>query len=87
MNCAAYGSASRHPGSLSGPLINGGEQFWLVNVGVRYRVPAGVAAIRLDVNNLFDRDFRFQNILVSEDPRVPVFQPGRTVMPRVEIRF
>lgn len=71
----------------TGARVEGSEQFWLANVGLRYRLAGGLAAIRLDVNNLFDRDFRFQYLFVSDNPRVPLFRPGRTVMARVEIRF
>lgn len=62
------------------------EQFWIADTGLRYRISNDIH-FNLEVANLFDRQFLYQDTYLSGEPRVPLFQPRRTAMARVDIRF
>ncbi len=70
----------------SGAIRSASDRFWITNVGLRIE-PSPRTSVLIDVNNLFNQEFRFQNTYLSGEPRVPLFQPGRTIMGRAEIRF
>lgn len=72
------------------PLAAGGntggiESFWLADLQFGYRLATGRAAFTVQVFNLFDREFRFQNTELAGDPRPPLFAPGRSLMLRLSL--
>ncbi|WKB53073.1 FecR domain-containing protein [Eleftheria terrae] len=79
-----------HP-SASSSIETPSERFWLVDLGLRWRLPSRSATATLEVANLFNRQFKFQgmDVITLGEPRaqVPPFQPGRTIAGRLEVRF
>jgi Tfp pilus assembly protein PilF len=66
---------------------NGQARFALLDIGWRYQTPRQHVALLVDVLNVSDRKFNFQNTAIGGTPRVPLFQSGVTLMGRVEMRF
>jgi tetratricopeptide (TPR) repeat protein len=64
------------------------EEFSPVNAGVSYRLPQRRGTVSLQVNNLFDQDFQYQDMnFRSSVPRLPEFLPERSVFVRVNLAF
>jgi tetratricopeptide (TPR) repeat protein len=61
----------------------GSERFWVVDALVGYRLPKRLGAVTLEVRNLFDEAFSFQD----SDPANPVTVPERVVLGRFTISF
>ncbi len=63
------------PQEVADPSIffSGSDEFWLVDLSVRYRLPKRSGLIHVGVRNLFDKSFSFQDT----DPVSPVLQPER----------
>ena len=55
------------------------DDFWLLDMTVGYRLPKRAGIVSLVVKNLTNEHFDFQNTDVAGDPRVPLFQPGRSI--------
>jgi hypothetical protein len=70
--------------AFNGPGTTVGQQsdFALLDLSLGYRLPGRHGLISLEVRNLFDRRFGFEDTDFAGNPRVPLFQPGRTVMLR-----
>jgi tetratricopeptide (TPR) repeat protein len=66
----------------SGTTAEDSTRFPLVDLSLGYRLPGRHGLISLDVRNLFDRRFGFEDTDFSGNPRVPVFQSGRSVFLR-----
>jgi outer membrane receptor protein involved in Fe transport len=56
--------------------------FSLTDLSLGYRLPGRHGVISLDVRNLFDRRFGFDDRDLLGNTRVPMFQPGRNVFLR-----
>lgn len=68
----------------------GDEQFTTVDVGIGYRLPRRMGIASLQVRNLFDEDFVFQddNFRVrTDDPLIAPYVPERTILGRVTLNF
>lgn len=63
----------------------GSDAFWLADLQFGYRLAPGRAALSVQLFNLFDREFRFQNTELAGDPRPPLFTPGRSLMLRLSL--
>jgi hypothetical protein len=61
----------------------GADRFWTADASVGYRLPRqrGVAAV--EIRNLFDHAFRFQDI----SPEEPTIVPARQVLARLTVAF
>jgi tetratricopeptide (TPR) repeat protein len=59
------------------------ESFAIVNAGVGWRFPGRAAVASLQITNLFNRHFRFQDV----DVRNPAFFPHRMILGRVTLSF
>jgi hypothetical protein len=59
------------------------EKFAVVNAGVGWRFPGRGAVVSLQVSNVFNSEFRFQDV----DRRNPAFVPHRTILGRLTFRF
>jgi hypothetical protein len=55
---------------------SGEDRFWVVDTSIGYRLPKRYGRLALEIRNLFDEDFRFQDI----DPGNPVVKPGRLAL-------
>ena len=69
------------------PAKAGSARFTLADIGVRYQAADRRFSCLIDIANLFDRRFNFQDTYLGGEPRVPQFQPGRTLSARMELRF
>jgi tetratricopeptide (TPR) repeat protein len=70
-------------GNPSGGVTPGHDRFWLVDAFVGYRLPRRLGLITLEVKNLLDKQFRFQDT----DPANPVFRPERLVLGRATFAY
>ncbi len=71
--------------SATAGTTGGADVFWLADAQFGYRLAPGRAAISVQLFNLFDREFRFQNTDLVGDPRPPLFAPGRSLMVRLSL--
>lgn len=69
----------------SGPVFDASETFVVIDGGLRFPLSPR-AHLRFDGFNLLNRKFRYQDTYLSGEPRVPMFQPQRMMILRVEIR-
>jgi outer membrane receptor protein involved in Fe transport len=61
------------------------SSFALTDVSIGYRLPKRWGVISLEVRNLFDEEFGYQDTNFFGTPRIPLFQPGRTVLLRFSL--
>jgi tetratricopeptide (TPR) repeat protein len=71
------------------PMPMESDDFTLVNAGLGYRLPKRWGIVALQVNNLFDKDFRYQDYsFQAGDPGVnPLYTPERTLFGRLVLNF
>ena len=67
----------------AGELRHGSDQFWVVDASIGYRLPDRRGLLSIDVRNLFDNRFHFQDT----DPRSPTISPERQVLFRFTLAF
>lgn len=67
---------------LNDQAVNGSSRFVVVDASVAYRLPARAGIISAEVRNLFDKQFRYQEIDAFANPRV---YPGRQFFARISI--
>ncbi|HEY8519352.1 MAG TPA: FecR domain-containing protein [Gammaproteobacteria bacterium] len=63
--------------------VYGEDSFWIFDASVGYRLPNRRGIVSLNVANLFDERFQFQDI----DPENPEFLPDRTIYLRFTLAF
>jgi Tfp pilus assembly protein PilF len=63
------------------------SRFAVVNMALRYGAGQQAWALALELNNIFDKTFRFQNTSLNDEPRVPLFQPERSIHVRVSLKL
>jgi tetratricopeptide (TPR) repeat protein len=63
--------------------IPGEDRFWLVDASVGFRLPNRRGVLSFNVDNLFNEDFRFQDL----DPENPSILPERTAYFRFTLSF
>jgi outer membrane receptor protein involved in Fe transport len=64
------------------------DRFWVTDASVGYRLPARRGLVSVGVRNLFDREFRYQDTnFQTNEPRLPLYQPERTVFARLTLVF
>jgi hypothetical protein len=68
-------------GTPSDVFVPGSDSFWVVNPSIGYRLPGRHGILSLEVRNLFDEAFRYEDT----DPASPVLQPERAVFLKVTI--
>jgi tetratricopeptide (TPR) repeat protein len=72
----------------AGPLVETSADFWTVDLAATYFLPRRYGALTLEVRNLFDQDFQYQDPnFRSSVPRLPEFVPERTVFLRLNLVF
>jgi tetratricopeptide (TPR) repeat protein len=65
----------------------GEDDFWIADASIGYRLPRRLGSISLDVLNLFDEEFRYQDTDFLGNPRIPLFQPKRLALFRLRINL
>jgi Tfp pilus assembly protein PilF len=70
-----------------GPTPVANARFGLLDMGAQMRWSPQRVILALDVFNLLNRQFNYQDTYLSGSPKVPLFQPGRVVMFRAEMAF
>ena len=71
------------------PMPMQNENFTLVNAGLGYRLPKRWGTVALQVNNLFNQNFRYQDysFQVGERAINPLYIPERTIFTRMVLNF
>jgi tetratricopeptide (TPR) repeat protein len=68
---------------LSHRVTPGSDRFWVADAAIGYRFPERRGLVALEVKNLFDEQFNFQDV----DPSDPSIIQGRTILGRLILRF
>jgi tetratricopeptide (TPR) repeat protein len=68
---------------LIGNLEEGDDRFWVVDSSLGYQLPGRFGRITLEVRNLLDERFRYQ----ETDPATPLLYPERLVLARLTVVF
>jgi hypothetical protein len=66
-----------------GEIVPGDDQFWVFDASVGYRLPKRYGLITIEVKNLFDEEFEFQDM----EFRNPVISPERLILARLTLSF
>ena len=61
------------------------DRFWTVDAAIGYRLPKRYGLLSLDIKNLFDEEFTYQNSFNAGAQRIPRFQPSRAVFARINL--
>ena len=70
-------------GDPASGTVPGDDQFWVVDAVFGYRLPKRRGLISVEVKNLFDEEFKFQDT----DPKNPSITPERLVLGRFTLAF
>jgi hypothetical protein len=66
----------------------GDDEFVLVDFAIGYRLPKRLGILKLLINNLFDKDFKFQGLdLRTLEEESPLFLPERTIAAQITLAF
>ena len=66
----------------------GDDEFVLVDFAIGYRLPKRLGILKLLINNLFDKDFKFQGLdLRTLEEESPPFLPERTIVAQITLAF
>jgi outer membrane receptor protein involved in Fe transport len=64
------------------------DDFWVVDAAIGYRLPKRRGIVSLEVNNLFDQDFFYQDDnYLSSEPVAPRYIPDRTIVGKLSLSF
>ncbi|MGH8469958.1 MAG: FecR domain-containing protein, partial [Gammaproteobacteria bacterium] len=61
------------------------DRFWTVDAAIGYRLPKRYGLLSLDIKNLFDEEFTYQNSFNAGAQQIPRFQPSRAVFARINL--
>ena len=75
--------------SSSGTGISGKSTFWVADAEVGYRLPRRVGIVTVGCNNIFDRQFKMNDVdnIASSPSQYPQIQPGRFGFAKLTIAF
>jgi tetratricopeptide (TPR) repeat protein len=65
------------------PVIHDDDKFWVVDAGIGYRMPDRRGSVSVELKNLFDEKFKYQDI----DPTNPRIVPERQIYARITLAF
>jgi outer membrane receptor protein involved in Fe transport len=71
-------------------LPQGSDEFFVVDAAIGYRLPGRRGLVSLEVRNLLDREFRYQDDSFREfadEPSIGPYIPSRTLMVRATLTF
>jgi tetratricopeptide (TPR) repeat protein len=80
---ATYVNQHGHFQDATFAIVEGSDSFWTFDAFVGYRFPNRLGLASLEVRNLFDAGFRFQDT----DPENPVIVPERLILGRITLAF
>lgn len=64
------------------------DDFVVIDTGVGYRFPKRRGFISLEINNLLDEEFLFQDVNIqTAEPSEPRYIPDRTIVGRIMVKF
>ena len=66
-----------------GEIVPGDDQFWIFDASVGYRLPKRYGLITVEIKNLFDEEFKYQDM----EFRNPVISPERLILARLTLSF
>jgi hypothetical protein len=84
---ATHVSQDVHVVDPVGTETSGEDHFWIADLSLGMRLPRRWGSVSLDVLNLFDEQFRYQDTDLLGTPRIPLFQPERLVLLRARINL
>ncbi|WP_300463733.1 FecR domain-containing protein [Desulfobacula sp.] len=64
-------------------IVPGDDQFWIVDAGISYRLPKRSGLITLEVKNLLDKTFNFEDT----DPSNQKYSPDRLIVAKITVSF
>jgi tetratricopeptide (TPR) repeat protein len=70
-------------GSPVGFVVDEGDNFWIVDASISYRLPKRMGIIMIDARNLFNQSFYYQDL----DNKNPSIQPERAVFAKFTLAF
>ncbi len=76
--------------SLIAPFPQGSDSFVVVDAALGYRLPSRMGSASIEVRNLFDQKFKYQDDNfrnISDEPSVPAYIPDRAVVARVTLNW
>jgi Flp pilus assembly protein TadD len=65
----------------------GETDFWIADASIGFRLPRRLGSISIDVLNLFDEKFGYQDTDFFGVPRIPLFQPRRLAVLRARLNL
>ena len=68
----------------------GDENFFVVDLGIGYRLPKRIGRVSLEVSNLFDEGFQFQDDSyrqIGVAPAVGPYIPERQILARLTLNW
>jgi tetratricopeptide (TPR) repeat protein len=68
-------------------LMSGDERFWVVDASIGYRLPKRYGLVSIDVKNLLDEEFSYQNSFNEGEQKLPRYQPQRAIFARLNLWF
>lgn len=71
------------PDAMTGELARQGDSFWILDVGLGYRLPKRAGTVALEARNLLDQEFEYEEL----DPMQPVAARDRMLLVRVTLAF
>lgn len=72
---------------FQGSATPGETHFWIADASVGWRLPRRLGTVSIDVLNLFDKEFRYQDTDFLGTPKVPLFQPRRLALLRARLNL
>jgi tetratricopeptide (TPR) repeat protein len=72
---------NQHGIFVRGSQYQGADRFWTVDAAIGYRLPRRFGTFVIEMRNLFDEEFRFQDT----DPGNPAIQRGRLALARLTL--
>jgi outer membrane receptor protein involved in Fe transport len=65
--------------------MSGDERFWVVDASIGYRLPKRYGLVSIDVKNLLDEEFSYQNSFNKGEQKLPRYQPQRAIFARLNL--
>ncbi|MGH8563251.1 MAG: FecR domain-containing protein [Gammaproteobacteria bacterium] len=82
---ATYVDQEATKGRALRDLSRSHERFWTLDASIGYRLPKRYGLVGLEVRNLFDEEFDYQNSFNEGAQQLPRFQPSRAVFLRINL--
>jgi tetratricopeptide (TPR) repeat protein len=70
-------------GNSRSGVVQGDDQFWVVDASIGYRLPKRWGIITIEARNILDEEFKFQDT----DPANPAIYPERLILARITLAY